>query len=261
MTSTVVSLTPALKSRMSTPHTSVFRLAPTPRWDFTEAFAGAGALRSSANDLLTFLAANLGYTKTALSGAMARMLAVRRDATDSFKIGLGWRIEPQKDGMEIVWHGGATYGSRTFTGFDPRSRTGVVVLSNYNSGSGIDDIGRHELNSTVLIDDGTAVKPKDRMVSKVPADLLDAYAGRYRFSDTEVWTVRRDGTRFFIKRSAEPEFEIFPEGDFVKGGDDFFSKTADALLTFEFDKEAPRLASQLTFRWAFLEPRAGKRIQ
>jgi CubicO group peptidase (beta-lactamase class C family) len=154
MTATVVLLSPFLKSRMSTPHTSVFRLAPTPRWDFTEVFAGAGALRSSANDMLTFLAANLGYTKTSLSGAMARMLAVRRDATASFTIGLGWRVEPQKDGMDIVWHGGATYGSRTFTGFDPRSRTGVVVLSNYNGGSGIDDIGHHVLNSAALIDTG-----------------------------------------------------------------------------------------------------------
>jgi D-alanyl-D-alanine-carboxypeptidase/D-alanyl-D-alanine-endopeptidase len=261
MTSTGVSLTPALMSRMSTPHTSVFRLAPTPLWDIPEAFAGAGALRSSANDMLTFLAANLGYVKTPLSGAMTRMLAVRRDAADTFKIGLGWRIEPQKDGMEIVWHGGATYGSRTFTGYDPKSRVGVVVLSNYNSGSGIDDIGRHVLNPDARIDDGTAVKPQDRMVSKVPPDLLDAYAGRYRLSDSEVWTVRRDGSRFFIKRPADSEFEIFPEGDFEKGNDDFFSKTADALFTFDFDKDSPRRATQVTFRWAFLEPRVGKRIE
>src|SRR5262245_51567280 len=211
--------------------------------------------------MLTFLAANLGYTKTPLSGAMARMLAVRRDAADTFKIGLAWRIEPQKDGMEIVWHGGATYGSRTFTGFDPKSRTGVVVLSNYNSGSGIDDIGRYVLNSGAQIDYGAAVKPKDRTVSNVPADFLDAYAGRYRFSNEEVWTVRRDGSRFFVKKSVEPEIEVFPEGDFVKGNDDFFSKTADAMFTFDFEKDSPRRATQLTFSWAFLEPRVAKRIE
>ena len=260
MNSTGASLTPALKSRLSTPHTSVFRLAPTSPWDFTEAFAGAGALRSTANDLLTFLAANLGYTRTPLSGAMARMVAVRRDATDSFKIGLAWRLEPQKDGMEIVWHGGASYGSRTFTGFDPKSRAGVVVLSNYNSGSGIDDIGRHVLNPNAQIDNGTVVKPSERLVSSIPSRLLNAYAGRYRFANNDIWTVRRDGGRFFIKKPAEPEFEVFPEGDFEKGNDDFFSKTADALFTFDFDKESPVLASQLTFRWAFLEPRVGKRI-
>jgi CubicO group peptidase (beta-lactamase class C family) len=261
LTSTGVSLPPALKSRLAVPHTSVFRLAPTPLWNFTEAFAGAGALRSSTNDLLTFLAASLGYTKTPLSGAMARMLAVRRDAGENLKIGLGWRVETQKDGMEIVWHGGASYGSRTFTGYDPKSRTGVVVLSNYNSGSGIDDIGRHVLNPNALVDDGSRVKPQDRAVSSVPAASLNAYAGRYEFSSNEVWTVRRDGSRFFIKRPAEPEFEIFPEGDFEKYNDDFFSKTADALFTFDFAKDAPGRASQLTFSWAFLEPRVGKRIE
>ena len=259
MTSTGISLTTALKSRLSTAHTSVFRLAPTPHWDFTDAFAGAGALRSSANDLLTFLAANLGYTKTPLSAAMARMVTVRRDASDSFKIGLGWRVE-QHNGTEIVWHGGATYGSRTFTGYDPKSRVGVVVLSNYNTGSGIDDIGRHVLRRAPL-DNGTTVKPRERMVASIPPGLLNAYAGRYRFSTNEIWTVRRDGSRFFIKKPAEPEFEIFPEGDFLKGYDDFFSKTADAFFTFDFDKDSPDVASQLTFRWAFLDPRPGKRIE
>ena len=48
-------LTPAVRSRMTTAHSSAFRLAPTPLWDFTPAFFGAGALRSSANDVLTFL--------------------------------------------------------------------------------------------------------------------------------------------------------------------------------------------------------------
>ena len=73
--------------------------------------------------------------------------------------------------------------------------------------------------------------------------------------------MRRDGTRFFIKKPAEPEFEVFPEGDFEKGNDDFFSKTADAIFTFDFEKESPGVASQLTFHWAFLEPRVAKRIE
>ena len=260
MSSTVISLTPGLKARMTTAHSSAFHLAPTPLWDFTPAFFGAGALRSSANDILTFLAANLGYLQTPLSAAMVRMRTVHADGMDNFKMGLGWQIE-QVDGIGIVWKGGASYGSRTYSGFDPKSRVGVVVLSNYNSGSGIDDIGRYLLYPKAMADDGTRVRPQERTPSTIPSDLIDAYAGRYRFSNNEVWTVRRDGTRFFIKKPAEPEFEIFPEGDFVKGADDFFSKTADAMFTFDFDKESPRLASQLTNKLGFLEPRLGKRIE
>jgi CubicO group peptidase (beta-lactamase class C family) len=259
MTSTGISLTPALKSRLSTAHSSVFRLSPTPHWDFTDAFAGAGALRSSANDLLTFVAANLGYTETPLSAAMARMLAVRRDTTEAFKIGLGWRVE-QQSGTEIVWHGGATYGSRTFTGYDSKSRVGVVVLSNYNSGSGIDDIGRHLLDRSARVDDGAAVKPRERTVATIPPGLLNAYAGPYRFSNGQVWTVRRDGHRFFLEKPAESEFEIFPEGDFEKGNDDFFSKTADALFTFDFDNASGR-ATRLIFSWGFFDQQRAQRIE
>jgi CubicO group peptidase (beta-lactamase class C family) len=260
MSSTVISLTPALKARMTTPHSSAFHLAPTPLWDFTPAFFGAGALRSSANDLLTFLAANLGYVKTPLSAALARMQTVHAAGLDNFRMGLGWQIE-QQDGTAIVWKGGASYGSRTYSGFDPKSGVGVVVLSNYNSGSGIDDIGRYLLNPKALADDGIRVRPQERTPSTIPSDLIDAYAGRYRFSNDDVWTVRREGSRFFIKKPTEPEFEIFPEGDFVKGADDFFSKTADSMFTFDFEKESPRLASQLTYRLGFLEPRLGKRFE
>ena len=260
MTSTVIALTPALQSRMTTAHSSAFRLAPTPLWDFTPAFFGAGALRSSANDLLTFLAANLGYVKTPLSAAMARMRRVHADGEASFKMGLGWQIE-SFHGSEIVWKGGASYGSRAFSGFDPKSGVGVVVLSNYNSGSGIDDIGRHVLNPQAPVDNGSVVKPQERTAVTLATEFLDKYAGRYRFSESEIWIVRRDRTRFFIKRPAEPEFEVFAEGDFANGNDDFFSTSADALFTFDFSKDNPRAASQLTFRWGFLSPRIGHRIE
>jgi CubicO group peptidase (beta-lactamase class C family) len=260
MASTGLVLTPALKARSASAHTSVFLLAPTPLWEFTDAFAGAGSLRSSANDLLTLLEANLGYRKTPLAAAMARMLAVRRSGRDKSDIGLAWNVD-HRDGTEIVWHGGASYGSRAFMGFDPKARVGVVVLSNYSTGSGIDDIGFHLLDRNTKVDNGSAVKPRSRAVSTVPAASLDAYAGRYQFSDNQIWTVRRDGTRFFLERPAEPEFEIFPEGDFEKGNDDFFSRGEDALLTFDFDKDRPARASQLTFSWGFFEPRRAKRVE
>jgi CubicO group peptidase (beta-lactamase class C family) len=234
MSSTGIALSPTLKSRQSQPHSSVFLLAAAPPWDFTDAFAGAGALRSSAVDMLTFLAATLGYTRTRLSDAMARMLAVRREATESFKMALGWRVE-QLNGTEIIWTGGATYGSRTFAAYDPKSRVGVVVLSNYNSGSGIDDIGRRVLSPRTPLDNGAGVKPRTRAVSNVPARLVDAYAGRYRFSNDQIWSVQRDGNRYFVKKPGEAELEIFPEGDFEKGSDDFFADSMDALFTFDFE--------------------------
>ena len=135
------------------------------------------------------------------------------------------------------------------------------MLSNYNSGYGIDDIGRQLLNLKALVDSGSLVRPQERTAVTLAPELLDKYAGRYRFSENEVWTVRRDGTRFFIKKPTEPEFEVFPGGDFAKGNDDFFSKSADALFTFDFAQNDARVANQLTLRWGFRSPRVGTRIE
>jgi CubicO group peptidase (beta-lactamase class C family) len=103
------------------------------------------------------------------------MRTVHRDGADNFKMGLSWRIE-QLLGIEIVWSGGASYGSRSFSGFDPKSRVGVVVLSNYNSGYGIDDIGRHLLNPKALVDSGSLVKPQERTAVTLAPEFLDKYA-------------------------------------------------------------------------------------
>jgi hypothetical protein len=210
--------------------------------------------------LLTFLAANLGYARTPLAASMAAMVKVRRDVSENMKIGLAWRIE-QVGGVEIVHHGGATYGSRTFAGFDPKARVGVVVLANYNGSAGIDDIGLHLLNDSLPLDAGSGVRPRERSAVALDAKFLDLYAGRYRFESGEVWSVRRDGARFFLKKPDEAEFEIFPEGDFEKGNDDFFSKHLDALFTFDFAKDSPGRASELIFNWSFLDPERAKRIE
>jgi len=75
MSSTGITLTPEMKARLAVGHND--QLAAVSNWDLPT-LAGAGALRSSANDMLTFLAANLGYVKSPLAPAMASMLAERR---------------------------------------------------------------------------------------------------------------------------------------------------------------------------------------
>ena len=61
MSSTRATFTPDMKARLAVGHNAA--LEPVANWDIGPAMAGAGALRSSANDLLTFLAASLGYVK------------------------------------------------------------------------------------------------------------------------------------------------------------------------------------------------------
>jgi serine-type D-Ala-D-Ala carboxypeptidase/endopeptidase len=226
MTSTAVTLSPSMKSRLAAGHSAT--LQPTGNWDLPT-LAGAGALRSTTNDLLTFLAANIGYVKTPLAPAMADMLRVRRaTGSPNLTIALGWHVLKVRD-REIVWHNGGTGGYRTFIGFDPAARVGVVVLSNSGTTAGPDDIGRHLLDTSLpLLPAQTP--PKARTEISVDPQLMEKYVGRYQLAPAALITVTREDARLFAQLTGQPKFEVFAETE-----KDFFYKVVDAQITFEAD--------------------------
>ena len=61
------------------------------------------------------------------------------------QIALGWVIFTTH-GKDVIWHNGGTGGYRSFLGYDPEARTGVIVLSNTGTDAGQDDLGRHLLD-------------------------------------------------------------------------------------------------------------------
>ncbi len=127
MPDTAVELTPALRERLATGHDG--RLQPVANWDLP-VLAGAGALRSTVNDLLTFLEANLALRESPLHQAME--LARTPQQTDpalDMDIALGWIIATEGD-RDFVWHNGATGGYASFIGFDAEAGEGIVILSN-----------------------------------------------------------------------------------------------------------------------------------
>jgi CubicO group peptidase (beta-lactamase class C family) len=140
MKDTGVVLTAAMKRRLAPGHRGVLKTA---NWDF-QTLAGAGALRSTAHDMLTFLEANLGLTETPLRQALELARQRRESAgSDAMSIGLGWHLR-SANGKSIVWHNGGTGGYRSFTGFDPEEKRGIVILTN-SAQSKPDDLGVHWL--------------------------------------------------------------------------------------------------------------------
>ena len=127
MSDTAIKLTPDIRERMATGHDR--RLRPAANWDL-QVLGDAGALRSSVNDLLTFLEANLGLSESPLHQAMELARVPKRsDPALGMDIGLGWIIASE-GGRELVWHNGATGGYASFIGFDIEAGEGVVILSN-----------------------------------------------------------------------------------------------------------------------------------
>ena len=216
MRSTTVALPDELRKRLARGHDA--ELKPAANWDLPT-LAGAGALRSTANDMLAFLAAVLGYTRTPLAPAMASMLAPRRSAGPDMDIALGWHVAKKGD-REIVWHNGGTGGYRTFVGFDPKSRTGVVVLSNASTAGGQDDLGRYLLDRTTPL----AQAPKQVAAN---TKLYDSFAGRYELAPGFDLTISREGEQLFLQVTGQPKFELFPSAE-----REYFLKVVDAKVTF-----------------------------
>ena len=141
MSDTAVTLTPSLQQRVAAGHND--SLDPAANWDFA-ALSGAGSLRSTVNDMVLFLEANLGLEPSPLHGAMQTAHARRATMPEpDTGIGLGWIVHDGKDGR-VLWHNGGTGGYSSFIGFDAESQVGVVVLS--NAAALVDYLGFRLLN-------------------------------------------------------------------------------------------------------------------
>ena len=102
---------------------------PTPPWTFG-ALAGAGALRSTVEDLLRFVEFAMAPTDAHLAAAWALASTPRRPAFGGHRIGLGWMVRGRGDERGPVWHNGATYGTSTLLVVDPDQRAAVILLGN-----------------------------------------------------------------------------------------------------------------------------------
>lgn len=148
---TRITLTPAMQRRLAKGHFLGFEM---PNWDAPPTLAGAGGLRSTARDMLRFLAANMGLMETPLYQAMQLTHQPRIEAGGAgMQGGLGWRMRVS-GGRETIWHTGSTGGGYiSFAGFLRGGEMGVVVLTNSIESAG--DIGFH------LLDPSFPLRPLD----------------------------------------------------------------------------------------------------
>ncbi len=98
-------------------------------WRLPDHLAGAGGLRSTGRDMLTFLKANVGRLSSPLNAAIQRSHEelVRAD----MRIGMNWIHSIERGNLpKVIWHNGGTGGYSTYLGFTDDGRYGVFVLSN-----------------------------------------------------------------------------------------------------------------------------------
>ena len=223
MASTTVTLTPAERRRLAAGHDAL--LEKVANWDLPT-LAGAGALRSTANDLMTFLAAQMGLTPSPLQRAMALALAIRGPTTNpAVSQALGWAVLHLPTG-DSVGHDGGTGGYRGYIALSPERQVGVVVLSNTAAEAGVNDIGLHILTGTPV-----ALRllppPPARHAVTLSETQLGALTGRYQSAPQVILTITREHEHLFAQLTGQGRFEVFPESP-----TDVFWKVVDAQATF-----------------------------
>jgi len=139
MNSTAIILSDALKSRLAKGHISDIEV----NLEFVpEAIQGAGALHSTANDLLKYLAANMDFIHTSINDIIQETHLIRHEypeapslhfdsinnkSLSASYVGLGWFIDTNL-GTEVITHSGGIDGYSSFIGFNPTKQEGVVLL-------------------------------------------------------------------------------------------------------------------------------------
>ena len=193
-----------------------------PNWTFL-AFAPAGAIRSSARDMATFLSAAIGSDRDPLQIAFKATEQPERPFDQvGGKIGMGWMITADADNP-VTWHNGATAGSHSFIAFSPKIRSGIVILASFQKGP--EGLGTELLGS----------KGPKPTVPTVP-NAAD-YPGDYPLMAGFVIKISQEKGSIYLQATGQPRFRLTP-----KSAETFSLIGVPAEITFERDGEGKVIA-------------------
>ncbi len=181
-----------------------------------EALEGAGGLRSTVEDLLRFLAANVGDADTELGRAMRdTQRPLRPMGAGDRSVGLGW-WSYTLNGRRLVQHGGDTDGFTARMAFDPERGVGMVLLASSREfdNSLVPDLLVHAPMSAIEEED-------------VPAADLARLAGTY-YIDFIPWYVRMEDDGFLtVQPTTDVRMRLYAATDTL-----FFTKREEWSFAF-----------------------------
>jgi hypothetical protein len=181
-------------------------------WTF-QAIAPAGALRSSASDLVKYARCYMGQGTLAKTCAFA---ALPRATMPNNRIGLVWWTG---DEHHIVHHGGDTAGYHAAIAVSADRTRAVIALA--DGGLPVEDIALHALAPDIPV----AAPPAAGLA--LDPITLDTYVGAYANKDVGTLTVAHGGDGLTIALTGQSASRIY-----ATGKDAFVSHIVDARFKF-----------------------------
>ena len=220
MNDTRIKLSADQRKRLAPPYDA--GLGNEKNWDF-DAFAGAGALRSTANDMLKLAEASLSDDDRTVVKAIHTAWTPHFGKPGDIRVGLGWHLA--RDG-ETWWHNGQTAGYTSALYVYPPKDLAVVVLCNTAS-EHTTELAEKILQSLL------GIKPEPIAVHKtldVDPAVLKSYEGMYVLSLAFALTITVEDGKLMAQATNQQKCQLFAESDTK-----FFYKVVDAQVSFEKD--------------------------
>lgn len=223
-----------VKGRAYSFHKSV-GLNPNPYSKSVLSYANVGA--TSLFTTVTDLAQWIGNFRSPTVGDKATMTQMleRGRLTKGDTLPYAFALSHDKyKGLPYYGHDGADAGFRAFLGYFPKQDYGFIVLSNqaeFNPRKLALDLANLYLAPSLTGETATKapVTATSPTAYSFDAPRFDRYAGAYEMTDIPglVLAFKREGNRYYVQPTGQPQSEIFPSSDST-----FFSKLVDAQLVF-----------------------------
>lgn len=200
--------------------------APTNAWTF-DLFEGAGAIRSTMEDMLRFARSQFDP-----KGPAALAQQVHFDApADGPLVGLGWHHDRRRG---TVWHNGQTGGFHAWLELHPSEGVAVCVLSSSASGH-CERLGRGLYD---LLAGTEEALPLDLPRSTaLDGALIEQVLGTYRFGPFQELEIRLEGSHVAAQMTYQDPVLLSPRSE---DGLEWVFWDVPARLVFEGSGTGPR---------------------
>jgi CubicO group peptidase (beta-lactamase class C family) len=220
---TRISLDEGQRARLAPPYDA--DRSPANEWHF-DVLAPAGALRSTADDLLRFARAVLDPPKSELGDALRKSheeLFVSADG--KFHVAFGWHKFPNGS---VISHDGRTLGYAASLTLDLEHNEALVFLTN-SPGREVGVLAAQALD--VMLE--KEVRPNPVRVELHLSDaVLNRYVGTYRFGAFQELVVSRREGGLLAQMTFQGAAPLYASGE-----REFFYRAVDARLIFELDED------------------------
>jgi CubicO group peptidase (beta-lactamase class C family) len=194
---------------------------------------------SAADDLLTTIEDYCKFgidviNRTGLSTTIFNdMISPQVEIKKHYARGLGWGLVIDlPNGEYALEHGGSDIGVRTMAILLPKSKRGIVVMTNGDNGMNVfNNVIKESIDIGEIILEYIYRSPSAHKIVTLPSEIIENYVGIYIQPNGRTMIITREGNAIKMSGEGLPTFVLYPESE-----NKFFLKDFDAQLEFIRDE-------------------------